>query len=350
MIVLKKKFCLLQYTINTPSMIKVGTDCSGIDTPIIALKKLGIPYHHVFSCEQDKFARQSIEENFKPDIIYSNISTRDVCTTPKVDLYICGFPCQSFSSLGKLEGFKKSPIFFDVLKYIKQKLPSVFLLENVSRLVTHDKGSTFQIIMKELRSISLYNIKYAILNSLQYGLPQSRKRLYILGIKKSMNLNIDLIFPPSPRRHRVLLSSYLQSFSDWREVDVKYKNQSPHKLKTIKQLEKKHKDFHTKCHAVDLSASPRYQGIHVEQCPCLKASRSDYFVTSKGFERTLTPRETLRLQGIVPDELFKQVCSDRQTYKQAGNAMSVNVLCDIFYNLYLGQYSKQDSQDSKENL
>lgn len=332
-------------------MITVGTDCSGIDTPIIALKMLGIPYHHIFSCEKDKFARQAIEKNFKPDIMYSNISTRDLSTTPTVDLYICGFPCQSFSSLGKQEGFQKSPIFFEVLKYIQQKLPSVFLLENVSALVTHDKGNTFQRIMKELTSITVYDIKYAVLNSLQHGLPQSRKRVYILGIRKSMNLNIDLIFPPSPRKHRVLLSSYLQSFSDWKEVHPKYKNQSPHKLKTIKQLEKKHKDFHTKCHVSDLSASARYQGTRLEQCPCLKASRSDYFVTGKGFERTLTPRETLRLQGIVPDELFKQVCSDRQTYKQAGNAMSVNVLYDIFYNLYLGQYSKPDSkQDLEEDL
>lgn len=85
-------------------MITIGTDCSGIEAPVQALLQLNIPFRHLWSCEIDKYARQSIEANYKPEILYENIKTRDHSTLPYVDIYICGFPCQSFSLMGKRQG------------------------------------------------------------------------------------------------------------------------------------------------------------------------------------------------------------------------------------------------------
>lgn len=85
-------------------MITIGTDCSGIEAPIQALKQLGIPFQHKWSCEIDKFARQSILANYQPEILYEDITKRDHSQLPDVDIYVCGFPCQSFSLMGKKLG------------------------------------------------------------------------------------------------------------------------------------------------------------------------------------------------------------------------------------------------------
>ncbi len=85
-------------------MLRVGTDCSGIEAPIQALKNLKVPFRHVFACEKDKFARKSIEANYKPEKMYEDITSRNHKELPDIDLYVCGFPCQSFSKAGKQKG------------------------------------------------------------------------------------------------------------------------------------------------------------------------------------------------------------------------------------------------------
>ena len=319
--------------------IRVGTDCSGIDTPVMALEALQIDYEHIFSCEKDEFARKAIEHNFTPSTMYKDITTRVQSHTPKVDLYICGFPCQSFSNLGKKTGFSSSPIFFYARDYIAQKRPEIFLLENVKALKTNDRGRSFERIMNELNSIGGYIIYHAIINTLDHGLPQSRNRLYILGVNRDGPFNKQSIqFPPPPRAGtRPTLSSFLKGFSDWNDDEVvgRFRKQQPHKAKPLMEEIEKFPDLMEKCYCTDLSCSTGYRGTLLETSPCLKSSRCDYFISGLDFSRSITPREALRLQG-VPDYLFKQVCSDRQTYKQAGNAMSVNVIQDIF-SAVLGQ-------------
>lgn len=123
-------------------MIRVGTDCSGIEAPIQALKQLGIPHKHVFSCEIDKYARESILANYKPEILFTDMTKRKTKDTPDIDLYVCGFPCQSFSMAGLREGVDdpRGTIFWQCLKVIKHKLPRVFILENVKGLLTINEG------------------------------------------------------------------------------------------------------------------------------------------------------------------------------------------------------------------
>lgn len=84
--------------------LRIGTDCSGIEAPIEALKQMRIPFEHVWSCEIDPYARKSIEANYKPNILYEDIFKRNHNTLPDIDIYVCGFPCQPFSMARKRKG------------------------------------------------------------------------------------------------------------------------------------------------------------------------------------------------------------------------------------------------------
>jgi len=311
-------------------MIKVGTDCSGIDTPIIAMKRLGVDFNHVFSCEIDHHARHAVEHNFSPEIMYKDITTRDNKTAPYVDLYVCGFPCQPFSSVGLRGGFETSKVFFNALDYITTKLPMIFLLENVKNIKYHNKSKTFDTILQSLNSSGKYDIHHAVLNTLDFGLPQTRQRLYILGVKKSSNIDVSDVFPPKPSAKQAKpLSEFLKRLSKTKKSHLKFFQLPANRVRKLKLVEQTMLDVHNKCYSLDLGCSLKYINPKVEVCMCLKASRCDYYISGPKHSRKLTPRECLRLQGIKSKD-FKIVCSNRQTYKQAGNCMSVNVLEAIF--------------------
>ena len=130
--------------------IRIGTDCSGIEAPVQALKKLkkryGITYEHIFSSEIDPYAIKFIKANYKPKILYGDIKKRDVSTIPEIDLYVAGFSCQPYSLANKF----KTPVdprlnlYESCVDVIFEKQPSCFLLENVQTLTTLDGGSYFK--------------------------------------------------------------------------------------------------------------------------------------------------------------------------------------------------------------
>ena len=115
------------------NILRVGTDCSGIEAPIQALKNLDINFKHIFSSETDKYCIESIKANYNPEIIYNDMTNRELKNLPDIDLYVCGFPCQAFSSAGKRKGFKdkRGNIFFECLDVIEYIQPKIFILENV---------------------------------------------------------------------------------------------------------------------------------------------------------------------------------------------------------------------------
>ncbi len=130
-------------------MIKVGTDFSGIGAPEMALKYLGIEYESLFSCEIDKYARESYSNLHNTNIMYEDITKRNHKEVDPLDLYIAGFPCQAFSMAGKRLGFEEArgTLFFNVAEFIKINQPKVFILENVKGLLSHNSGKTFQTII-----------------------------------------------------------------------------------------------------------------------------------------------------------------------------------------------------------
>jgi DNA (cytosine-5)-methyltransferase 1 len=174
-------------------MITIGTDCSGIEAPIEALKQLRIPFQHKWACEIDKFARQSILANYEPEILYEDITKRDHSQLPDVDIYVCGFPCQSFSSMGNKRGTQdpRANIMLHCIDVISQKRPNVFILENVKNFCNVEKKKPFTYLINQLKQLcndsgeSEYFLHYSIYNTKDYGIPHNRERL------QQLNKSID---------------------------------------------------------------------------------------------------------------------------------------------------------------
>lgn len=328
--------------------LRIGTDCSGIEAPVMAFQMLGIPHTHMFSTEIDTHARASIRANYSPSVEYDDIFTRDVKFVPDIDVYVCGFPCQSFSKInaGGPQGFyqenNKGIIFFQCYKVICHKQPAVFVLENVKSLLTHDDGNTFKVIQSYLDSMSkMYVIQHKVLNARDYdGNLQNRPRVYIVGVRKDylstqssalVNESEHGLFPDA-LSFNVPLSSVLLNDSELPDsyYDIPL---TDHKKGLLRQLEDKGTDL-TKDHIVNLNISggDMFQVRAMDDCcPCLLANCSPFYITSK--KRCISAREALRLQGF-PDS-FKQVVSERQMLKQCGNSMSIAVLTALFKHLVI---------------
>jgi DNA (cytosine-5)-methyltransferase 1 len=293
--------------------IRIGTDCSGIEAPIQSLSQLGIPFKHVFSSDIDKYCRKSIIANYDPEILYEDITKRNVKELPDIDLYVCGFPCQTFSMAGRRKGTKekRGQIFWYCLDVIKEKLPSVFILENVKGLLSIDDGKTFNKIIKTLSSIKKYDVIWKVLNTKDYGIPQNRERLFIIGTRIDKKIRFDW---PSCKKMKDVYS-----YIDW-------SNKTPYLSKRAKIMEKKvPKD----AAFIDLSfreAVYPYSNIYT---PSIVRSGALWCVP---LHRYATVLELLSLQGF--SKSFKQDVSDSQLKKQLGNTMSVCVLNEIFKKLY----------------
>ena len=175
-------------------MLRIGTECSGIEATIEALKQLNIQFEHSFSCEKDKYALQSIKANYNPKKIYTDITKRKHLLLPDIDIYVCGFPCQPFSLMGNKMGTEdsRSNIMYQCIKVIKKKLPKIFILENVKNFKFIQNGEPFNYLLSQLKKIKnhnkeiAYNVYFDILNTKDYGIPQNRERIFIIGIRKDI--------------------------------------------------------------------------------------------------------------------------------------------------------------------
>ena len=232
--------------------MKVGTDFSGIGAPEMALKYLGIDFESVFACEIDKYARQSFKQLHKPNTFYNDITTRNHNEVEELDLYVAGFPCQAFSMAGKRKGFEEArgTLFFNVAGFIQINQPKVFVLENVKGLLSHDKGNTFQTIVDILSNgggtqngqISLdvfedglgYHIYWQVLNTKDYGIPQNRERIFIVGFKDFREFSF-----PKPIDLKLRLGDMLQDnpnskyFLTYKGIENLNKNQEFNKFNPL---------------------------------------------------------------------------------------------------------------------
>jgi len=316
-----KKIIPLSVTIE---YIRVGTDCSGIEAPIQALnsKKLNINFQHIFSSDIDKYCIESIKANYHPQIIYNDMTKRDVKKIPDIDLYVCGFPCQSFSMAGKRKGMeeKRGQIFWHCLEVIQEKLPSVFVLENVKGLLSIDKGQTFENIINALKGVNLkgvlyYDIYWNVLNTRDYGIPQNRERLFIVGIARSESRDFNW---PSKKRMKSI-----NSFVDWDD-------KSPNKTGLTERFKYMQKHIPKDSKFIDLSFKHATYPNSDKYTPSLVRSGSLWCVPLKRYANV---KEMLALQGFP--KTFKQVVSKTQLKRQLGNSMSVNLLKELFKQIYI---------------
>lgn len=276
-----------------------------------AFDNLGITGKCVFSSDIDKYAQDAYEANFgeRPQGDITKIKASDI---PDFDVLFGGFPCQAFSICGLQKGFEdktRGTLFFDIARIIKEKQPQAFVLENVKNLASHDNGKTLQTILETLRDELGYHVDYHLLNALDFGLPQKRERIIIVGSKKPfvMNWNFDI-------KHKKTLKDILET-----NVDKKHY--------ASKEIVAKRKAMHTAKEFPSIWHENKSGNISSYPYSCaLRAGASYNYLLVNG-ERRLTPREMLRLQGF-PDE-FKMVVSDCQTRKQAGNAIPVDMVAMV---------------------
>ncbi len=276
-----------------------------------AFEKLGVMGQCMFSSDIDKYAAESYEANFeeKPVGDITKVDEKDI---PDFDLLFAGFPCQAFSICGLQKGFAdntKGTLFFDIARIIKEKQPKAFVLENVKNLVGHDGGRTFRTIIHVLREELGYYVDYKVLNALDFGLPQKRERIIIVGAKTpfDMDWNFDI-------ENVKTLKDILEDKADRKHY-------------ASEEIVKKRKKMHTAQTEPAIWHENKSGNISSYPYSCaLRAGASHNYLLVDG-KRRLTPREMLRLQGF-PDE-FKIVVSDAQTRKQAGNAIPVSMVAKV---------------------
>ena len=211
-------------------MINVGSDFSGVGAFDQALKKLNINYNTVFACDWDKYARQTYVENYgTPDYFPKDVYDRKIPNKP-LDIYMSSPPCQSFSYAGKRGGQndERGILFYNTHEFIARNKPRYFIIENVKGLLSDDNGKTFKIWLEYLGGKSVngnttmfsgnnttpYHVYYKVLNAKDYGVPQNRERVFIIGIRDY----VDNIFQfPKPMHLTKRLKDVLED-----NVDEKY--------------------------------------------------------------------------------------------------------------------------------
>jgi DNA (cytosine-5)-methyltransferase 1 len=286
-------------------MLRIGTDCSGIEAPVQALQQLKIPFKHVFSCEKDSYAVKSIKANYTPEKMYTDITKRKHALLPDMDVYVCGFPCQPFSLMGNKMGTDdaRSNIMYQCIKVIQKKLPKVFILENVKNFKFIQNGQPFQYLINELTKIkattcgadacnasacgadacnaSAYNIYHDILNTKDYGIPQNRERIFIIGILKDIQKK-DCVYSTPEKIQMKPLDDFIID----KTVNVDFK--PPNTI--LKKLKKIHNAKNYICCCDTYS-------IMYNMSSTLTASGCGYMYHTS-YNRYLSYKECLLLQGF----------------------------------------------------
>eukprot|EP00413_Alexandrium_margalefii_P009372 CAMPEP_0204539654 /NCGR_PEP_ID=MMETSP0661-20131031/16899_1 /ASSEMBLY_ACC=CAM_ASM_000606 /TAXON_ID=109239 /ORGANISM="Alexandrium margalefi, Strain AMGDE01CS-322" /LENGTH=303 /DNA_ID=CAMNT_0051546273 /DNA_START=6 /DNA_END=913 /DNA_ORIENTATION=+ len=302
----------------------------------MALRGLGVQVDHVFSCDVNKHVKRTIMENYPPRVFFDDLTVRDNVSAPKAELYVAGFPCQPFSTAGLQQGFGdargRGEIFFHVRDYIHKKSPKIFVLENVKGLVTINGGEYFRAVLQALEELGCYNIHHKVLDTKDHGIPQSRPRLYIVGIKKSVD-DGSFEFPEPVTRPSI------EHFLEPRKARPAWTDLPPasqgtarrNVMQVLKAISMNGMDPFKIPFLIDVDSSTYRMSYAQDSAPCLTCSRNmGHWVTNRG--RRLTKAEMMRLQGMDPKD-FQVAVSEAQLGKQIGNAMSVNVLERLFVRL-----------------
>ncbi len=323
---------LLQTTAGKP--LTVGTDCSGWESIIMALRSMSLDISHIFACDDNRAVKKTILLNHKPRIYYDNIENRDPHSVPCVDIYHAGFPCQPFSlaglKLGKADPKGRGSIVNRCLNYVQAKHPKIVLFENVKGLkLLHPQ------VLSEIEGVLKtegYTVTSGVLNAKDHGVPQNRERLFILGIMHP----VSRFQWPKP-----ITTPPLRTFLDHDTGNCRRlppKSQSTAR-RHVQALHKMCCDSGVNLSKCNLIADVDGSKLHVMNgiSPCLTASRAacgGHWLLCRG--RRMTTQEMQRFQGISvdpPNKIGKAVqvarpsnISDRQWGRIIGNAIPLPLL------------------------
>ena len=283
----------------------------------VAASTIGTKSKCVFSCDIDEQCKNAYEANFG-DRPFGDIAKIDAKNIPDHDLLLAGFPCQPFSIIGHRKGFEdtRGTLFFEIARILEIKRPEAFVLENVKMLKGHNKGKTLNRIMEALRDLG-YICDYKVLNALDFGLPQKRERVFIVGYQKRSTFTWPAGNIP------------MKSLSSILEKDI------PKEFFASEYIRKNRLSKHAPTNKPTIWHENKSGNISAYPYSCaLRAGASYNYLLVNG-ERRLTPREMLRLQGF-PDS-YQIVCNYSQTRKQAGNSLPIPVAQSVLLQLFVAQ-------------
>ena len=367
-----KKFSKPRNTIRVASLF------SGIGAFEQALKILGLKSKIVLACDNDQFVKKSFFANYEIEEKNWFNDIQEVNGTKfknKVDLLVGGAPCQSFSMVGKRLGLKdnRGNLTLHFIKKINEIKPKVFIFENVRALLSVDNGDAWKIIYNKFRQTG-YTFYYETLNAKNFGIPQNRERLFVIGFRNNQNFSF-----PQPIKLKSTMQDYLEGRFDKKfylppkGVAFVTKNKNLKKKYTqvngkIALCQKRNQQFnwHGDFIQVKKTDIKKYilsnkvkkyvlstgtKGFYSKPEIDLEIARplvstmhkmhrsgvDNYISLKKGKIRKLTPRECLRLMGF-PDT-FKQVVSDTQLYRQTGNSIVVNIIIALLKEMDISKFS-----------
>ncbi|MSU54790.1 MAG: DNA (cytosine-5-)-methyltransferase [Candidatus Staskawiczbacteria bacterium] len=318
--------------------------CAGIGAGRLGLEKNSLSC--VGFSEIDRQAEITYRRFFGEDEInHGDLTKIDPKKLPDFEMMIAGFPCQTFSVIGQRKGMgdERGQIIFSLIKIMLAKNLKYFILENVKGLTNHDNGNSFKVILRELEKAG-YKVFYQVLNSVDYGVPQMRERIYFVGIRKDL-VPDDFQFYFPERQPRADVKDYL---IDAKELEFDEKKVAYETF--LKYLDNKYNkgqyDIKEILEQDYLVIDTRQSDLRIyrNKVPTLRTGRHGILYVRDGKFRKLSGYESLLLQGF-PKELAKKVDGvivEIHLLKQTGNAMTVNVIEAIARELFktLEQYEK----------
>lgn len=361
------------------SRIKLATVFSGIGAVEFALKRMSVPFEVVFACDngereieynkQEEFERvlslssprekaeyvdalynsKTRKKNYIKESYLANYDLdngyyfQDVCLLDgrdfygKVDLFVGGSPCQSFSSVGAQRGLEdtRGTLFYEFARLVKEIKPKVFIYENVKNLIKHDGGNTWSIIKNVFDTLG-YEIAFDTLNAVDFGIPQVRNRLFVVGYRKDLHCQ-----PHLPKGNadmlKYVMHDFLESncsfgkFVHAKDGELVVENDGPHTVPShyflTPGIERYVMKDGTKTWRQPAKIDLPIARTVLKTMIYHHRAGVDNYMRENGKVRMLTEREALRLMGFTDD--FKEVVSKTNIYKQAGNSIVVDVMMAV---------------------
>lgn len=364
---------------NPSGTIRLGTSFSGIGAIEYAFRRLGLNCEIKFAGDIDEYCKQAYFANYNISEDQWHTDVHNFSALPykgQIDLLVGGAPCQAFSLRGKHGGFEdtRGTLFSEFARLIIECQPKVFIFENVKGMLTHDRHRTWNVIRKTFEDDCNYDVYFQVLNGKDYGVPQSRERLYCIGFKKETDFKYPAPFPLEKSVYDYLDDEFSVKYL-LKQKGVHFITESINHKKSYTQIngdimlcQKRnqqfnwHGDFLFFPHLKDDPATPEtdehlfrladceedyYKDKDPEKYTIKKATKGHYkftkvdpslIDTSMGRFRKFTSRECLRLMGFQDD--FKIVVPDSATYKQAGNSIIVDVLMYILRQIDITRYAE----------
>lgn len=351
--------------------IRLATSFSGIGAIEYAFKRLGLKTKIVFAGDIDTNCKKTYFANYdiKEEQWHTDIHKLDAKPYKgQVDLFVGGAPCQAFSIVGEQRGFDdtRGTLFREFARVVKECKPKVFIFENVQGLFKHDQGKTWEVVYNTFRDYCGYDIHFQLLNARDYGIPQTRERLYCVGFRKKTNFKYPA---PIPLKYKMydFLEDYVDSPFYNEELNAKVLSHDTNVREQILdgEISEKFNDFIFKVNEVDDKYYLSEKVAKYVLCPGTKTFKTpiktdldiarpllqsmhkmhragvDNYVTykkEKGINglRKLTPRECFRLMGFKDD--FKIVVSNTSAYMEAGNSIVVDVLIALLKQMDITKY------------